>query len=245
MSYDSPIDGLSRPRHSLPTPLTKMARSSFTSGVLIEDLDQKMDPATLQAFQELLQASTDANNGQQLLIKEERSVEKTAEFLLALNQPTYITWRASYKVYKQKKGIRRMVELIDSSLQEFCAVFICELSLEEFLILENSDFTSILDKHFNIQDANNYENTLSALYMEVKEFSRADIENYCTNFLGTLLKNPTFTNPDCGGADEEIINQMFLTGLQTSHFRKRFQKFNTKKVNATYSAITKTLPKHQ
>ena len=54
-----------------------MARSSFTPGVLIKDLDQKLDPATLQAFEELLQASTDANNGQQLLIKEERSMEKT------------------------------------------------------------------------------------------------------------------------------------------------------------------------
>ena len=66
MSYNSPIDGLSRPRHSLPTLLTKMARSSFTTGILIEDLDQKMDPATFQALEELLHASTDANNGQQL-----------------------------------------------------------------------------------------------------------------------------------------------------------------------------------
>ena len=95
MSYESPIEGLSRPRHSLPTPLTKMARSSLASGGLIEDLDPDMDPANLQVFQELLQASTDANNGQQLLIKEERTVEKTAKFLLLLNQPSYIAWKAS------------------------------------------------------------------------------------------------------------------------------------------------------
>ena len=91
MSYDSPVEGLSRPRHSLPTPLTKTARSSFARGGLIEDLDQKMDLTTLQAFQDLLQASTDASNGQQKLIKEERPVERTAKFLLLLNQPCYIT----------------------------------------------------------------------------------------------------------------------------------------------------------
>ena len=140
-----------------------------------------MDITTLQAFQDLLQASTDASNGQQKLIKEERPVEKTAKFLMLLNQPCYITWKASFKVYKQKKGIRRMVELIDSTVQDVCAQIICKLTLEQFLVLEDSEITLILDKHYHIEDATGYEATLSALYMKGIFFSRSDIENYCTN----------------------------------------------------------------
>ena len=119
-------------------------------------------------------------------------MEKSAKILMALNQPAYIAWKANCKVYKQKNGLKRMVELIDSSIQEFCALFICEQTLAELLLIENSELTSILDQHFDVENASNYETTLSALYMKPKDFCRADIEDYCTTFLGTLLTNPTF-----------------------------------------------------
>ena len=96
-----------------------------------------------------------------------------------------------------------------------------------------------------MDNASNYETTLSALYMKPKDFCRADIEDYCTTFLSTLLKNPTFVKPEDGGADQEIINDMFIAGIQTSHFRERINKFNCKNVNATYAAIKTVLPKYQ
>ena len=81
--------------------------------------------------------------------------------------------------------------------------------------------------------------------MKQKVFSRTDVEDHCTAFLGALLKNPNFCDPDCGGAAEEFINDLFLAGIQTSHFRERTKKYKTKTVNKTYSAIMKVLPKYQ
>ena len=81
--------------------------------------------------------------------------------------------------------------------------------------------------------------------MRPKEFARVDVEDYCTAFLGALQKNPNFLNPDCGGAHPKIINRMFLSGIQTSHFRARTQKYDTENVKETFAAIKKVLPKYQ
>ena len=81
--------------------------------------------------------------------------------------------------------------------------------------------------------------------MKPKFFSREDVEDYCLAFLGTLKKNPNFTDPDCGGTSPKIINKMFLAGLQTTHFRERIEKHDTETVTATLAAIKKVLPKYQ
>ena len=240
MSYESPMDAKSRPHQSLPTPFTKTARSSYSNG--IEVLDSS-EPVT-KVIQELVQATLEVTKGQQQLIKEGRKVEQSAKNLTAMNQVAYIAWKSSYKVYKQT-GDRRMVELMDTTLQEFCAEFICEIELGDFLLLENSDLTGFLDIHFDINEANRYEATLTVLFMKPKEFSRVDVEDYCTAFLGALQKNPNFLNPDCGGAHPKIINRMFLSGIQTSHFRARIEKYDTENVKETFAAIKKVLPKYQ
>ena len=64
-------------------------------------------------------------------------------------------------------------------------------------------------------------------------------------FLGTLQKNPNFTDPDCGGTSPKNINKMFLAGLQTTHFRERIERHNTETVVETLAAIDKVLPKYQ
>ena len=53
-----------------------------------------------------------------------------------------------------------MVELMDSTLQEFCAEFACELELDDILLLDNSDQTDFLDVRFDINEA-----TLTGLYI--------------------------------------------------------------------------------
>ena len=172
-------------------------------------------------------------------------MEKNAKKLADMNQTAYIAWKAYCKVYKQNKGKDKMVDLMEPSAQEYCAEYICAIELVEFLLLENSELTDILDNYFDINEANYYESTLLTLYMKPKEFSRDDVENYCAGFLGALQKNPNFQDPDCGGASPKLINKMFLAGLQTSHFRERIKKYDTETVKATLSAIKKVLPRYQ
>ena len=244
-SYDSPVEGLSRPHQSLPTPNTTKVRSSFVLGSSSEGLATNAELEPIKIFQEFLQASIDATNGQKELVKEERKVEKEFKKLNEMNQKVYIDWKARCKNYRQRKGKDKMVDLMDSDMQEYCAEYICELELDDFLLLENSEITDLLDTFFDINEANYYESTLVTFFMKPKEFSRVDVEDYCTAFLGALQKNPNFLNPDCGGAHPKIINRMFLAGLQTSHFRLRIEKYDTETVKGTLTAIKKVLPRYQ
>ena len=240
-TYDSPAEGLSRQHEDLPRP--RMTKTRL--GLLPEAERTGEEPDPMKIFQEFLQASIDATTSQQQLVKEERKVEKTAKKLAALNQKAWIAWKAYYKGYKQSNGKDNMVEMMEPDVQEYCAEYICEIELKEFLLLENSEISDILDNNFDISTANYYETTLKALYMEPKNFSREDVEDYCMAFLGALTKNPNFTDPDSGGTSPKVINKMFLKGLQTSHFRERIEKHDTETVTATLAAIKKVLPKYQ
>ena len=133
-TYDSPAEGLSRQHEDLPPPRTTKTRSSF----IPEGGNTGEEPEPMKIFQEFLQASIDATTSQQQLVKEERKVEKTAKKLAALNQKAWIAWKAYYKVYKQSKGKENMVDMMEPDVQEYCAKFICEIELKEFLLFENS-----------------------------------------------------------------------------------------------------------
>ena len=170
-SYDSPVEGLSRPHQSLPTPNTTKVRSSFVPGSSSEGLAANAELEPMKIFQEFLQASIDATNGQKELVKEERKVEKKFKKLNEMNQKVYIDWKARCKNYRQRKGKDKMVDLMDSDMQEYCAEYICELELDDFLLLENSEITDLLDKFFDINEANYYESTLVTFFMKPKEFS--------------------------------------------------------------------------
>ena len=78
----------------------------------------------------------------------------------AASQKAYIAWKAYFKVYRCSKGKDNMVDLIETKVQEYCAEYICEIELEDFLLLENSEITDILDKYFDIDEADYYETTL-------------------------------------------------------------------------------------
>ena len=184
-SYDSPAEGVSRLYQDLPDPKSTKARSSSVH----EARGSSDEPEPMKMFQTFLQASIDATTSHQQLVKEERKVEKTAKKLSTLNQKSWIAYKAYYKVYKHSKGKDKLVDMMEPDVQEYCAEFICEIELDEFLLLDNSEISDILDKQFDISEANYYETTLLAFYMKTKEFSREDVEDYCLAFLGALQKN--------------------------------------------------------
>ena len=138
--------------------------------------------------------------------------------MAATYQKAYIAWKAHCKVYRHNKGEDKVVDLTVINVQEHCAEYVCEIELVDFLLLENSEITDILDKYFDINEANYYETTLLSFYMKPNEFAREDVEDYCAAFLVALQKR-VFLYPNGGGAHPQITNKMFLAGLQTSHSR--------------------------
>ena len=58
-----------------------------------------------------------------------------------------------------------MVDLIDSTMQEFCAEINCETDLDDYLLLENPYITDNLDEIVDINEVHNYKTTLTLLYM--------------------------------------------------------------------------------
>ena len=98
-------------------------------------------------------------------------MEKTAKKLAVLKQKSYKAWKAYYKVYKQIKGREYMVDMMEPDVQEYCAVFICEIEQKVALLLENFEISDILDLNFEISIANYYEITLLALYAAQELFA--------------------------------------------------------------------------
>ena len=72
-------------------------------------------------------------------------MKKSAKFLKALNRPAYLTWKSDCRVYLQKVGDQKLVDLVDESVQDYCAEVICELDVPEFLLLENDALLAIMD----------------------------------------------------------------------------------------------------
>ena len=76
--------------------------------------------------------------------------------------------------------------MMEPEVQEYCAEYICEMELDAFIFLENSEISEILDNKFDDSTANHYKTTLLALYIQPKNFSSEDAEDYCMAFLDPI-----------------------------------------------------------
>ena len=103
----------------------------------------------------------------------------------------------------------------------------------------------IFDLHYDVDTAGDFNTVLSTLAMKQGPFSRTKVKNYSTDFIEALLLNPNYIDPFAGGTTEELINIIFISGLQPLGFRKRVSQFGTKDVDSSYDAIQKVLPRYQ
>ena len=69
---------------------------------------------------------------------------KTSKNLKAINQAAYITWKSDCRVYKQRDGVRNLVNLIDIAQQEVLVKRI--LALADFLLLDDDELKTTVDK---------------------------------------------------------------------------------------------------
>ena len=163
-----------------------------------------------------------------------------------INRETWIAHKAKYKCYKQNKGKRNLVESISCERYEFCVKYIVKnVSIDHFRTLDDKVVENIFDLHYDVDTAGNFNAVLSALAMKESPFNRTKLENYATDFTEALLLNPTFLDPFSGGTTEELINLIFISGLQPVGFRTRVSQFGTKEIDMTYEAIRKSLPRYQ
>ena len=117
--------------------------------------------------------------------------------------------------------------------------------MSEVLKFSDSQILQILDKHFGVATSTSYSTVLIALAMISGPFSRSAVEKYCTSFLQAITENPNFCNPLVGGADEEIINQIFIGGISPKHFRETLARYNSKTILNSFDAITNKIPVYQ
>ena len=196
-------------------------------------------------LQELLEAQLTASKDQKTLIQQQKKVEVDAPNLLELTTEAYVKFISDNDTYIQKDGIQLIVARIQLSKLKIIAEFIAECELGELLKFSDLEITTLLDKHFGVDISTSYSSVLKGLAMPIVVFSQPAIQKYTTAFLQALTENPNFRDFDAGGADEEIINDIFLAGLQSEHFRSTLVRYNSKNIKATFRAIKNELPKYQ
>ena len=231
---------------SLVTPLSALRSTSPAKQDDGDDEETKDN-----SFQQI-RASTDAT-GETVdklatLLSDGSELEKKfqKDRLSVINRETWIAHKAKYRCYKQNNGRRSLVESICCERYEFCVRYIVKnISVEHFKTLDNMVVENIFDLHYDVDIAGNYNVVLSALAMKEGPFNRTKVENYATDFTEALLIHPTFSDPFAGGTTEELINVIFIAGLQPMGFRQRVSQFGSKEVDTTYEAIRKVLPRYQ
>ena len=237
---------MERRKVGLVTPLTDSGRSPLPEMEYGEEVENNEPDANTSLIQQLMEATAEAAKGQRELITEQREVEKAAPMLKIITRSEWIKFKALYKAYQFKKGTYSIVRQIDQEHHDFCATFICNISVPEFLYLDNDVISKCFDKHFAVITASGYEEVLQTLYMPISSvFDRSAIDIYSQQFLATLLKNPTFENPSAGGTSKKNINKLFLLGIQPEHFRLQIEKYDTENVIDTFRAIVEKLPIYQ
>ena len=237
---------MERRKVGLVTPLTASGRSPLPEMEYGEEVENNEPDTNTSLIQQLMEATAEAAKGQRELITEQREVEKAAPMLKTITRSEWIKFKALYKAYQFKKGTYSIVRQIDQEHHDFCATFICNISVPEFLYLDNDAISKCFDKHFAVITASGYEEVLQTLYMPISSvFDRSAIDIYSQQFLATLLKNPTFENPSAGGTSKKNINKLFLLGIQPEHFRLQIEKYDTENVIDTFSAIVEKLPIYQ
>ena len=123
---------MARSHRSHPTPLTRSSSNS------IEEKDTA-DVPTLDTIHDLLVTNIEATKVQQQINRDAREVEKNKE----LNQSAVIAWLSDFRVYRQRKGYQKLVNLVDSAMHEVYAKRCCKLTFADFLLLEDDEFCHI------------------------------------------------------------------------------------------------------
>ena len=244
--------GLKGPILAQVTPASMQSRPMATQDDGEDDSEVMKDPM-ITSFQQDLRASTDATVARVDKLADQVSdnsdLEKKfqKERLSVINRETWIAHKPKYRCYKQNRGKHNLVESICCERYEFCVKYIVKnISVNHFKTLSDDIVENIFDVHFHVDKASDYESVLLALAMkEGGGFNRTKIENYTTDFLEALLLNPTYRDPFHGGTTDELLNEIFIAGLQPVGFRKRISKFGTKDIDSTYDAVQDVLPKYQ
>ena len=234
-----------RPRRfqKLVTPLTQPARSSISWVIPTGPLEDQPNSHE-KRLQELLEAQLEASKDQQKLIRQQKRVE-VAPILKELTSDAYVKFKSDNETYKQKEGDQTIIERILLAKVKIVAEYIAEVDLDDLLNFSDSEISTLLDKHFGVDISTSYLTVLTGLAMTSVIFSRAALEKYTTSFLGALTENPNFRNPEAGGADEEVINQLFIDNIQPEHFRTTLGRYNSKAIKKTYRAIKIEIPVYQ
>ena len=228
----------------LVTPLTQPARSSLS---WIQPLSSTEDQPSSheKRLQELLEAQLTASQDQKTLIQQQKKVEIDAPYLVELTTEAYVKFKSDNDTYRQKNGNQKIIDRIQPAKLKIIAEYFAECELDELVNFTDLEISTLLDKQFDVDISTSYSTVLSGLAMTGFVFSRTAIQKYTTSFLQSLTENPNFRNPAAGGADEEVINQIFLNGLQTEHFRSTLGRYNLKDVKSTYRAIKIEIPVYQ
>ena len=228
----------------LVTPLTQPARSSLS---WIQPLSSTEDQPSSheKRLQELLEAQLTASQDQKTLIQQQKKVEIDAPYLVELTTEAYVKFKSDNDTYRLKKGNQNIIDRIQPAKLKIIAEYFAECELDELVNFTDLEISTLLDKQFDVDISTSYSTVLSGLAMTGFVFSRTAIQKYTTSFLQSLTENSNVRNPAAGGADEEVINQIFLNGLQTEHFRSTLGRYNLKDVKSTYRAIKIEIPVYQ
>ena len=86
---------------------------------------------------------------------------------------------------------------------------------------------------------------IMSIQLKGRSFRQDEGRFFKADFIEALLLHPNYIDPFAGGTTEELINIIFISGLQPLGFRKRVSQFGTKDVDSSYDAIQKVLPRYQ
>ena len=141
----------------------------------------------------------------------------------ALNQPAYIAWKSDCRDYLPKQEGKKLVNLIDGTLQDFCAEIICNLDQKTIYFIKMMSIwlfwatISILPRH----------TTTKLPWQGSTRSSRISaVQRYwivALHFMAHWKSVLIFRNPECRGAAEEIFMTCFSWFYNASIFINEFR----------------------
>ena len=208
--------------------------------VVEEEVEQK---DSTQLFQELLLSSQKAH--EQLAKKSRASTDlekgrpKTTEITAAL----WIVHRVRFKAYKDEDGVESLYQSFDIDLREYIAEDLLNITLDEMKDLTDEELSEQLNNYYRLEKGSGYLTVLSNLSMvKTTKFSRDAIEKYASVFMRTIKRNPNFSDPKKGGAHPEVINEIFISGIQPPDFVLAMERHRTKTAKDTQQALASAIP---
>ena len=156
------------------------------------------------------------------------------------NQSNWKQFRAEHKVYREEQnGNQPMVNLISIKARNGLLIHL-NMDTKSFLKLTDEQVTTLLDKHFKLNQISNYKEILSRCHMVKstnEEISIDRIQLYTEDFIDKLSQNPHFQRDKLRGAPPKIINEIFTDGLQPPVFRAVVRDLGTTKITSTIKML--------